>query len=300
MSFGINLEQSYQAYLQSIENVDVSLQLCNALSSAGLRAEAAALLSFIEQGGQTVVTIHDGAWCGRRCFVAPRLPLHAQPGDLWLDTREVTLMLLVADSDDLAPKWRSWISTHPVYMWQFRVFLRLVNWRLTQRYFMDAPDLLQLQRFDNADSMAFATDVYHEEAVAYAHWFGKFVCGQLQFQAASASLDRYLLSQLVPSGMRLWQEAEFSSSEFVRVAVDQDTLFDDPDEEFESSISAQDALTVAPARNLLFKEWERSPSIGFSTAVSMQIGLISQLPMKAFEFVEMINVAPRPLEVMID
>lgn len=291
MSHKENIEKIYRHFLESELDPQVGKTLCQVLHQVGLHGEGQALEAYCKHNFQVIHDFEDSTWGKRRCFIGPDLPSQAEPGDLWFDIVELTSMILVpAPHTPMAAAMREWVSTHPVYVWQFRTFLSLVDWRLARKYFMNASDLMETNRFESMSSMAFITNVYHEEAVAYAHWFGKQLAGQFTLEAAREFSEPKEFSGMLPQNVRLWDGAEYSSSEFVRIAIGHDTLDKDPDNEFELRESGKNQLL---ADRMLFEEWERRPNIGFSTAVSLQIGLIKELPRLGYEFLELQNAAPR-------
>jgi hypothetical protein len=129
------------------------------------------------------------------------------------------------------------------------------------RYFADAPDLLKPERFESMRSLAFATNVYHEEAVAYAHWFGKFLCRRFNLQAGNELLEPKIFCKILPKDLKLWDEAQYSNSEFVRIAVDRDTLYKEFDEEFEQREQNENG---AFANRMIYEEWERRPGFSYT------------------------------------
>lgn len=290
MSCDRDLENLYRSYLESMLDPQVGKELSQALHRVGLHAEGQALKIYFAYGPESTCIFQQSYWYGRRCFVGAYLPAKAKPGDLWFDIVELTPMILVPDVDTTSHTLWRWISTHPAYVWQFRTFLRLVDWHLVRTYFMNAPDLMMLDRFEFMSSMAFVNNVYHEESVAYAHWFGKFLCGQFDFQAAKKFLKPEEFSEMLPKNLRVWDEVQYSNSEFVRIAVGQDTLDKDPDNEFELREAGENELL--PDR-MLFEEWEHNFKIGLSTFVLLQAGLIERIPRKGYEFLELQNAAPR-------
>jgi len=277
-------------YLQSCLNPEAGRDLADALELAGLQDESKALRSYFESGTEVTYQSETAPWSGRRCFTGPSLPTAAQPGDVWLDVVQLTPMILVPALRTAAAEKRRWVSMHPVYVWQFKAFLNLVRWRVVKKYFMAAPDLMLPSRFESLNNLSFATNLFHEEAVAYAHWFGNYLCRQFDLEAARNFLVPEQFSEILPPNMALWDEMEYGKSEFLRRAVRQSTIDADPDEEFETE---GDYVNESRPDRMLYKEWERKPDVGLSTAVLCEVGLIQKTPLLAYEFVELLNAAPR-------
>lgn len=277
------LEITYQDYLDSKQDIELGKKLCKTLYQAGFKEESRVLNDYFNDGVKTNI------WKDRHCSVGPKLPFEVEVGDIWFDTVELMPMLLVPHPETDSKNRQCWIASHPVYVWQFKTFLKLANWHAIKEYFMNVSDLMSLERFDKMNCMAYVTNLYHEEAVAYAHWFGKYLCGQFELEAARKFFNGEEFHQLLPSNLRLWDESECSLSEFVRIAVNKDTIDKISEEEFEQ----WEKIKGSKSNSLLVAEWERSDDISFSTTVPLQVGLIQEIPRMAYEFIEIQNSAFR-------
>ena len=175
-------------------------------------------------------------------------------------------MVLVPATPDLSGDVAGWVATRPCAVWQLRAFLRLAGvvgaGRVPHGY-------LDARRFAALDGHRAVTDVFHDEAIAYAHWFGKSITGRFTLQAASALLAPAELDALMPPGTALWDAAEYLEGE--REAVTRANLFADDEED-------GDDPAGPPAERSGFGEWERHPHIGFATFVRLRTGNPGQLP----------------------
>lgn len=283
------IEELYRSYLESALTKQTGKEFGQALQQIGLHREGQALEEYFDRSTTNTDSMRGDDWEGRPCFVGAHLPSQAKPGDVWFDIVELTPMVLVVSLDQATTDLYRWVSIHPVYVWQFRTFLHLADVKLVRQYFMKVADLFDSSRFIKMSSMDFVTNVYHEEAVAYAHWFGKYLCGQVELQLAQASLKPEEFLRALPPHIRLWDEAE-AQSEFARIAVGQDSLYKNPDDELDHSESdANKSLS----NHMVYDEWERTVDIGFSTQVAVEVGLLEQVPRMAYEFIELQNAAPR-------
>jgi hypothetical protein len=95
---------------------------------------------------------------------------------------------------------------------------------------------------------------------------------------------------MLPESLQVWDGAEFSLSEFLRLAVCRENLYAEPEEEFYALEKAGESHLES---KLLFDEWERSDRLGMLTMVPLPTGLIDILPRRAFEFIELDNASPR-------
>jgi hypothetical protein len=134
---------------------------------------------------------------------------------------------------------------------------------------------LDPKRLDALPGRAPATSVWHDEAIAYAHWFGKTLAGKFHLESAAAFLPPAQLDALLPEGLSLWDGAEYSEGE--REAVSRASLEATDDDDGDD-----DALG----------EWARRPDIGFATFVRARTGLMTE-PKRRTYFFDLDGVAPR-------
>ena len=262
------------------------------LLGAELLDEAAGLKAYIDKGPSAEYVLMKASWAGRRCIVGATPPSTAEPGELWLDLAEMTMMVLIPGHDKNDPRKRSWLSTHPAYQWQFTGFQALARWRVSQKYFLKASDLMSTtERFMLTPETRHVSNIYHEEAVGYARWFGKMLCSQSTLQLARSFLPPECCTEVLPKDFRLWSEMECMHSEFVRIAIGQSSLDSDPDDQFEER--RENKENEALGDRMLFEEWERRPEIGLATCIPLQDGLVHQAPARAYEFMELTSLAPR-------
>ncbi|HLP88840.1 MAG TPA: hypothetical protein VK184_09670 [Nostocaceae cyanobacterium] len=293
MSNQDKIEKIYQEYLESQLDAQIAKHLGQILHNIGLQNEAKLLTAYFDQGIQKIDNFQTDIWGQRRCFIGKFLPENAEIGDIWFDIVELTPMILIPSPYSPLIEMREWVSIRPVYTWQFRTFLNLVKWHLIKEYFMNVPDLMDNKRFESINAMEFITNIYHEEAAAYAHWFGKQLTGQFTLEATREFAEPEQFFQILPPNFRLWDGAEYSGSEFVRIAVSQETIDKDAgeiDEELEMRESKQNQILN---NRVLFEEWEYKSNIGLGTAIPLQIELIKEIPRLAYEFIELTNAAPR-------
>jgi hypothetical protein len=276
------LEDAFVAYLGSAFDAAAARTLVAALDAAGLGAEAAGL-----RRAGTGDAVRTGE-AGRRTFHGRRPPADARAGDAWFDPVELVHMVLVPATPGLSGDVTGWVATRPCAVWQMRAFLRLAQVVGAGR----VPDgYLDARRFTARNGRSAVTDVYHDEAIAYAHWFGKSITGQFNLQAAAALLSAGEMGALMPPGLALWDAAEYSEGE--RVAVTRANLFaDDEDGGDEDGDTAGDDTAAPLAERREFTEWERHPHIGFATFVRRRSGLLD-VPKRRTYFFDLDGAAPR-------
>lgn len=270
-----SLTTVYVDYLRKPIVPGVMESLRQQLHASGLNDEAQAIGAVLDDGSDSQVTLRGGPWAGQRCTVGPLPPKCVASGSLWFDTVQLTLMVLIVRSENLALNPGQWIATHPVKLWQYLAFVQCVEVRRDITEFKYPSDLLSADRFKNSDLMEYATNIYHDEAIACAHWFGTVLSGQFDLVLARTILNDQQFDAVLPIGLRLWDEAEHPASEFLRVAVSRQSMdrsiYDDPID------SVEDCKQLGRNR-LSFEEWERRNDIAFSTCVDCRSGLITGTP----------------------
>lgn len=259
------------------------------LYNFGYGLESELLKRYLQEGDFSLSNFSWKASLAGTCYVSTQVPKeNCKIGDIWFDIIELTPMVLVCPDGNEALKM--WISLHPAYYWQFKAFLNLVSWEITQNYFLKADDLLDKSRFNKDNELGFINDIYHEEAVAYAHWFGKSLLGHLTLEQVREDLSQDELSMILPSDIYVWNGTEHPHSEFLRIASSQKNIHSDIYEEFDS-IDDDDAARLK--HDAVFSEWYKSDKISLSTAVRADTGLKTGIPRGGYEFIRLLNAAKR-------
>jgi hypothetical protein len=280
------LKKTFQKYLNSGLDKGAAKEMCRVLDYSGLHNESKALEAYFET--QT----RETHWGQRKCYLGPIPPSNPKINDVWFDVVELTPMILISKEDDRSLDKAFWIAIHPVYQWQFQGFLGCVKVGRKLIEFPSAPDYLSAERFEGVDPTTIVTDVYHDEALAYVHWFGKFLSDHFELIHARRFLDDNEFSLLLPPGIRLWEEMEFPASEFVRRAYGDDTLNKTQEDQYQEFLLRESRENERLLNRVLFEEWERREDIGFSTCVLLELGMIEDLPRDSI-FFEFQNAAPR-------
>jgi hypothetical protein len=257
-----DLEIAFTSYLWSGFTPATTGVMGEALARAGFSDEARALQQYAEFGPQSVYVTKMPPWTGRQCSCGPTPPEEARFGDLWFDPVELSLAVLVPNTPDSSDQAIVWISTHPVFAWQFRAFLRLVRRGRARTPLPFPNDYLCLPRFRGLAATQYVTDLYQDEALAYVRWFGKLLTSQLDLANAVSHLAPDALGVTFPADMRLWDGSE--DIEDVRVAIGRNSVSRMPGEEIQLWMRGE---TAPDSVRMVYGEWERSPSIGCSTAM---------------------------------
>jgi hypothetical protein len=286
------LAKTFQNYLHSGMDKDAAKEICRVLDHSGLHNESKALEAYLEAQNISRRPSGELDWDQRKCYSGPHPPSNPNANDVWFDVVELAPMILIPREDEPSLDHACWLAMHPVYRWQFDGFLRCIKVRRKRIEFPSALDYLSADRFDDLDPTTFVNDVYHDEALAYAHWFGKFLSGQFELEDAQHFLGDNEFSVVLPPRMRLWDESEFADSEFIRLAVGSDTLYKDPDDHYNEFLLRESGDNKKLPSRMLYEEWERREDIGFSTSVPLELGLIDDLPRDSI-FFEFRNAAPR-------
>jgi hypothetical protein len=266
------LREPFRDYLEDLGSAPRRAAMIDALTAAGLATEARLLAHYAAHGpGRHVIT--DGPFAGREAHVGARLP-HAEAGALWFDVAELSLMFLLGrdprELADLSPEARSrlgtsisWMALRPTTRWQMGAFLDVApREAIPQPYDLPFPffDPARLLAGNEQDPVTRSTC---DEAGLYASWFGKGLCTEEDWRAASQAFTG--IAEGPPWGRpaREWAgEAYFD--EALRVAVSPDTVGLDP----------QDLVDETdPTLRMIYGEWDVPDEVTFRTAVSTQLGL---------------------------
>jgi hypothetical protein len=196
------IETHYQKYLESNLHHEAGQSLVPILYGHGLAIEAKALAAYLEQGSGTTCYLPGDLWSDRICVISDDPPSSPELGDLWFDPVELNLAVFVPNPMQQSHHVASWNSIHPVYVWQYRTFLKLVQLGKKIEIFGTPIDYLSPARIESQKSLEFITDIYHDEALAYSSWMRKSLCGQSALKASYQKSSRY------GKAVRLWKAIE--------------------------------------------------------------------------------------------
>jgi hypothetical protein len=285
-----SLETAYQVYLESTLAAEAARDLVVVLRKSGLQLESDALeLYCVEGSGATFIAEGWNSDCP--CTVSLNIPTNAKPGDLWFDPAELNLAVLIPNPEGISHHVMSWVSTHPVYVWQYRTFLRLVKVGKKIEVFPTPDDYLNFSRVDKQDSLNYVTNIYHDEAIAYSSWMHKSLSGKLELNAMGVHLGIEELKRILPNTLKLWESSDVE--EWYRTAVGINNLDKDFSFEYGKIITEKyEELESNPTR-ILYQEWDYRSYIGMMTIVPVFCGLGNYSTTETFYY-EILNTVPRP------
>lgn len=263
----IQLCNAYQEYLKSGASVKLGLELCASLSKYGLEAHSNALKSFLVHAEIDGFSL-PGVWSSSRCHLTELPPSDAEPLDVWFDPYELTFMVRTTNPLGYGKAAIGWVSISPVFYWQYHVFQQLVQFNVRDDSFLSVDDLLSSRPF-GVDKWDYASDLYHEEAVAYAFWHGKWIASNIRSEAVIELLTEDQLQTISPEGISYWN-ASFSGDENSRGVFN---------------------LSEGNINQYYVGEWDRSKDIGLLTVITDQVGLIdsNSLPRESGECLTLLN-----------
>jgi hypothetical protein len=252
-----------------------------------------------EQGpGLIEIDIENSVWKGFRASVGPHLPQPAKAGDIWFDTCELMPLILLppeplSPDDEYSPEalarmspFRGWMALRPVANWQYAAFLNLARFGPREVQLAPGFRMLDPARILQGDETNPTTNLTESEAEMYAHWFGKSVCGQGEWQAASRLLTPEQMETLWNGLRREWGG---TFQEGVTVVVTPTNIDLDLMEEWDSEAERE------PADNIFYGEWDMPPEVGFRTRVLYSTGLLSSAGADptSFDNVQLLDVLKR-------
>ncbi|MFD2231226.1 hypothetical protein [Alkalimarinus sediminis] len=265
----VHLCSKYQEYLSAGASDTNGLKLSEALEKYGLNLHAEALSLYIGGGDVTGGFRLASPWSSSKCYLTKYPPQDADPLDIWFDPYELSFMVRTVNPLGYGKAVIGWVSISPVFYWQYHVFQQLVKFNIRDDSFLQVDDLLASRPF-GVDKWDYASDVYHEEAAAYAFWHGKWVSSNIRSEAITELLSSEQLKTVFPEGMSYW-DASFSGAE------DSRAIFNCGEDKTINKYS--------------IGEWDRSNEIGFMTVITDQVGLISNevLPRESGECLTLQN-----------
>ncbi len=225
------------------------------------RATAPALATALEEGGLELEARCCRAWGDHQgelqdgstpitLGIAP--PTNAVPGDRWFDPTDLAVMLHVG---------RSWLATRPVARWQVQGFCDTATF--VPRAVQVEPPYVAFERarlLPQGDELAAATALTNGEATLYGWYFGKCLPSRFDWVSAAEELPNGTIARLWGDSVLEWCAAQPSDDEGARFAVTRENFANDPDDD----------------PTILHGEYTRDRSIGFRTAVVLQLGLLER------------------------
>jgi hypothetical protein len=285
------LETAYQEYLESELASKAAEKLVFILRQSGLEVEAHALDTY-SRLGPGVVCVTEERGDERSYVVSLDLPSEAKPGDLWFDPVELNMSVFIPNPKGRSEDVISWVSMHPVYVWQYRAFLNLVEIGKKTEIFPTPDDYLTQQRINGQSSLAYVTDIYQDEALAYSSWMRKSLSDTSVINAVRAYLSSEELCRMVPDTLKFWDSSNFQ--EEYRVAFGLNTLDKNPSLDYDDIIDENyNALESLPDR-MLYEEWDHRSNIGMITSTAIFCGLSQDNTASSF-YHDFLNRSPRPV-----
>jgi hypothetical protein len=220
------------------------------LRSLGLEFESFLLLKSWT-GARNVLFEND--WTDKPIALGSRPPENPQVGDCWFDPIELMLTVFVPNSEGRAKGAGGWFPSHPVQIWQYLGFIEALDFDYLSR---PRYELFTRNGLNLENPLAFATNIFANEAYCYARWFGKALIGE-RISCAKVALPTWQVNKIAPQEMLLWDEDGAEGREDLPLAFHLETC------EFED-LSEQTEKEFPPNRRIVYDEWERNPSIGFS------------------------------------
>jgi hypothetical protein len=251
----ICLCNAYKAYIESGAGKESGLELIDALDGYGLTQHSLALKKFILGEFNSFKLSHP--WEESICHLSKFPPKEVGHLDIWFDPYEVNFMVRTINPPGYGSAVAGWVSISPVYYWQYHVFQQLIKYEIRDDSFLAVNDLLSSRSF-GVEQSDYVSDLYHEEATAYAAWHGKWVSSSIRFESLMHQLSHDQLHSIFAPRLCYW-DASFSGTEDSRGVIK--CILSDGDRTVERYYSG---------------EWDKSNTIGCLTVISDRIGLVSE------------------------
>ncbi|WP_261558049.1 hypothetical protein [Frankia tisae] len=187
----------FAAYLRNDGRRAAGDSLVDFMANADRRLEAELLADYLASGERWLpLGRNGGVWRGSRCWMGPGTPGAPTANDLWFDTVELSLSVLVPrppdeidscsteDLEQVTP-FVGWLAIRPVAVWQVLGFARATAWTPPAEVAGQPP-------------ATYASGLTGVETDGYVTFFGKALAGPEVWSAAAAAVSPAQLSGLWP------------------------------------------------------------------------------------------------------
>jgi len=231
-----SLPELFAHYLLNPRDVGVGGTLANVLERAGDGCRAAFLRRAMElgrasknvrgfgpAGSDLGMLFGSDTFLGRLTWVIAPTPPVINSGDRgtgWFDSIELSFHAGVERGGQM-----SWVSAEPVRIFQYLGFLGAMRMRQQSPSEGGLPeDVFARDRFGDHPETDPVTKVYHEEASAYARWFGRALARQTSLQSFRESYGKDAVDRLMPHGLWIWSGDECDFDDTLHFAFTASTL----------------------------------------------------------------------------
>jgi hypothetical protein len=220
-----------------------------------------------------------GDWQGRHIFIGPTLPQGA-PGDLWFD---------VVGLDVMQRLERSWFSLEPVRTYAVRAFLRVAQFVPQPGSLRQAPAFGHLpENHELRDATGLTQARLRSRPGGLASIARTSSTIKRAEEALDPAEDFKLRSPVFTRGLGEWTSSR-AGDETARIALRPATVWDEAD----SHLDEPDGKRP----RMVYDASSAPEDVGFRTAVSVQVGLITRLTAGA---PSLVLAEDRTLESVLD
>ncbi|HEY5959677.1 MAG TPA: hypothetical protein VIV60_24145 [Polyangiaceae bacterium] len=214
-------------------------ELISTLSRHGYETESQLLAAYVDAGLRTTNLPQGPAlWDGRCVHMGPQLPA-AEPGMLWFDTVELSLMVLLPGTplEEFAPEarhrfspCRNWLALRPVACWQYAAFLDVAPISVSCPNLPIGVRLLDEARLIGGAETLPILHATPMECSIYRGWFGKRIVDRWDWIDAQR-LFGPVATSLWTAGTREWtgnipEIDVFAAIEYTEIEFDDRDAFD--------------------------------------------------------------------------
>lgn len=270
------LHMDFEQYVREGYAPVTLIKVIESLEKAGLSNHALVLSSFLN--GSPL----PNPWTTGELTVDFAPPHEPEEDDVWFDLADLSPQVFVPEPEDWHDLMRGWFPLCPVYGWQFRTFLLLMEYELAEVSDLgtsaEGIPIFDLDALEGQNLMLPVTDVMGDAGAAYCAWFQKGLLGD-RLLSGREHLPDELLQNAMPQDFRIWQYGGIDKY----ISLDLASADFDP-KDFEH-VEAQG----------VFSRFEKDKSTGFATWVSYEGMSPIQPGHLIFPYIKLMNSAPRPL-----
>jgi hypothetical protein len=278
------LAKIYKSYLFEKMSCKIQEDMIRLLAQSGYDLESWLISLYFNGVNEINISLDNCVWSNRKAWIGSHLPTNANPGDIWMDTVEMTPMILIPTPPEEVAEWSEellnrlhnntnlgWVSLRPVAGWQFSAFLELVTIESYDSQLLPPFPVMDTTRIiGDREICSNVVNITKREASIYALWFNKYTASPASWEYAYYFLGQDEFHSLWGSTRREWIN-DFIDETTSVICTPETVLFNVSD-----GLESEDTSLINLAKTLICDEWKFFDNVTFRTSVSSQIGLVNR------------------------